>query len=60
MITVIVDKLTDVPLLLKTIKEPLPRTEVKGIICSASRREAVLAELRSRPERQFIVLLCVI
>lgn len=60
MITIIVDKLTDVPQLTKSIKEPLPRTEVKGIICSASRKETVLAELRSRPERQFIVLLCVI
>lgn len=57
---IIVNKLSDVPQLTKSIKGILPKIELKGIICSASRKEAVLAELRSRPERQFIVLLCVI
>lgn len=51
---------TSVPRLVNCIKEILPRTEVKSIICSASRKESVLRELQSRKSRRFIVLLYVV
>lgn len=51
---------TSVPRLIKCIKEILPRTEVKSIVCSASRRESVLRELLNRKSRRFIVLLYVV
>ena len=51
---------TSVPKLIKCIKEILPRTEVKSIICSVSRKESVLRELQSRKSRRFIVLLYVV
>lgn len=51
---------TSIPGLVNCIKEILPRTEVKSIICSASRKESVLRELLSRKSRRFIVLLYIV
>ena len=51
---------TSVPGLINCIKETFPRTEIKSIICSASRKELVLRELQSRKSRRFIVLLYVV
>ena len=51
---------TQVPEFLSFAKETFPTVEVKGIICSASRKESVLRELQSRKSRRFIVLLYVV
>lgn len=51
---------TSIPRLVNCIKEILPRTEIKSIVCSASRKESVLRELQSRKSRRFIVLLYVV
>ena len=51
---------TSIPGLVNSIKEILPRTEIKSIICSASRKESILRELLSRKSRRFIVLLYVV
>ena len=51
---------TSVPRLVKCINTILPRTEIKSIVCSASRKESVLRELQSRKSRRFIVLLYVV
>lgn len=55
-----INELADVSGLVNCIKETLPRTKVKAIICSASRKESVLRELQSRKSRRFIVLLYVV
>lgn len=51
---------TSVPRLVNYINTILPRTEIKSIVCSASRKESVLRELQSRKSRRFIVLLYVV
>lgn len=55
-----VRSLDQVPEFLAFAKESFPTIEVKGIICSVSRRESVLQELQSRKTRRFVVLLCVV
>lgn len=55
-----INELTDAIGLVNCIKETLPRTEIKSIICSASRKESVLRELQSRKSRRFVVLLYVV
>ena len=50
--------LTQVPELLLFAKGLFPSIEVKGVICSASRKEAVLDSIRE-VHTQVIVILCV-
>lgn len=52
--------LTQIPEFLSFTKDVFPGIEVKGIICSTSRKESVLQELQSRKSRRFIVLLYVV
>lgn len=55
-----VTELTQVPELLLFLRGLLPNVEAKGVICSSSRKEAILRELQSRKSRRFVVLLCVV
>lgn len=55
-----INDVTSIPILVNYINTILPRTEVKAIVCSASRKESVLRELQSRKSRRFIVLLYVV
>ena len=52
--------LEQVPEFLSFAKESFPTIEVKGIICSSSKRESVLRELQSRKSRRFVVILCIV
>lgn len=54
-----VRSLEQVPEFLAFAKESFPTIEVKGVICSVSRRDSVLRELQSRKSRRFVVILCV-
>lgn len=51
--------LTQVPELLLFAKGLFPTVEVKGVICSPSRKEAVLDSIRAVHQR-VIVVLCVV
>lgn len=55
-----VRSLDQVPEFLTFAKESFPTIEVKGVICSVSRKESVLRELQSRKTRRFVVILCVV
>lgn len=55
-----VRSLDQIPEFLEFAKESFPTIEVKGVICSSSRRESVLRELQSRKTRRFVVILYVV